>query len=154
MLTAEECIAAGHPHLYGLAERLASGHLADRGEVGILATPPTETREEIQRVALRDYPKRRAAHVDRAWHALSRRERRRTSRDQLGAAYDDTHLAICGTYGIAEPQPEPDQVATDRCAHCDGIVLDWPERTTSSTLPEHLEHIRRRLDEIRGPRGT
>ncbi|HZN74516.1 MAG TPA: replication-relaxation family protein [Micromonosporaceae bacterium] len=150
LLTAEEHLTAAHPRLYRLAARLASGHLADLGELAILATPPTETREQIQHVALGDYPIRRAAAVNCGWQALNRRERRRTSLDQLGAAYDDAHLSICGVCGIAEPQPEPDEVATDRCAHCDGVILDWPQRTTSSTLAEHLELIRRHLDEIRG----
>lgn len=148
LLSAEEHIMAGHPHLYRLAVTLASGRLAGPEEIAILGSPPAETREQIQRRSLGDYPIRRATAVDRAWRALGRRERRRTSRDQLAAAHDDTHLAVCGSCGIAEPQPEPDQTAPDRCVHCDGVLLDWPQRPAFRTVTKHLDTIRQRLSSL------
>jgi len=111
----------------------------------VLYAPPAETRQQIQQEILGDYPTRRTAAVDRDWWGLDRRTRRRTSHEQLAAAYDDAHLLICGTCALVYPQPEANETISDRCAHCDGTLLDWPERATIASLADRLHVIRDRL---------
>lgn len=55
-----------------------------------------------------DYPTRRERAVHTKWASLSRRERWRTSLEELAGRYDDQFLAHCPVCQLAIPTPLPD----------------------------------------------
>jgi hypothetical protein len=40
------------------------------------------------------------------------------------------------------PLPPDGETISSRCAHCDGTLVDWPDRTTATTLAQRLNAIR------------
>lgn len=151
LLAANQHLAAADPHLCLLATILAGGNLASEHETQVLNAPPTRTRQQLQQHVLAEYPARRSTSVDATWHALQRRARRRTGREQLTAAYDDQHLSICDTCEIVYPNTEPQEAFPERCTYCDGALLNWPDRAAVVSLAQRLDAIRHRLDEDRAP---
>lgn len=149
LLAAEEHLAAVEPVVCRLAAVLATGALGAAGDLAVLGAPaPAGGRERLQQHAYGDYPQRRAAAAEAEWRALDRRERRQTSPKQLAARYDAEHLLVCDTCRIAVPLPEPDQPFVERCAYCDGTLLDWDQRGQVPSLAARLDTIRARLAEL------
>ncbi|MGH3714555.1 MAG: replication-relaxation family protein [Micromonosporaceae bacterium] len=144
LLAAHEHLAAAHPNVHQLAEILADCHLAKRYQVEALNTAPTCSHEQLQRDALGNYYQRRDATIDATWRALSWRERRRTSREELAAAHDDEHLLICGTCEIIQLTLSADEHAW-RCPHCSTDLLTWPKRRQVITLTHRIDMLRRHL---------
>jgi hypothetical protein len=142
LLAAEADIADEHPRVCQLAALLAAGRLVSAVQIGLLVRRAEQTRAEIQQDALKGYPARRAAAVDRLRTDLGWRDRRRVACEQLGADYDERHLCICDTCALIYPMAPDSETISSRCAHCDGTLLDWPARTTVTTLAERLNNIR------------
>lgn len=145
LLAARDHIAADHPRLHRLATTLAAGNLLSDNDSVCLNAPPAVTHAEIQQEILGGYHARRSSAVQRHWLNLSHRDRRRVGREQLAAAYDAENLLVCDTCELAYPTAMTDDAGTDRCAHCDGTLLEWRERPTSVALDELLAVIRGRV---------
>ncbi|MFC0533317.1 replication-relaxation family protein [Phytohabitans kaempferiae] len=146
LLAAEEHLAEGDPRVYRLATTLAGGKLASKEEIALLNLPPARRREELQRELFGEYLIRRTAVVDRKWSGFSRRDRRRITREQLAAAYDDDHLLVCETCELMYPQDEPDVPYVAWCRYCDGALLDWPDRDRVVPVSQRVASIRSFLD--------
>jgi hypothetical protein len=43
------------------------------------------------------------------------------------------------------PLPPDDQTMPSRCAHCDGTILNWPDRAASVSLSDLLVVLRDRI---------
>jgi hypothetical protein len=113
LLTAEDDIVDMHPRIFRLATTLAAGTLAGAAEMAVLDEPPVDSRAEAQRRVLADYQSRQADAVNERWSRLGRRERRRSTRDQLKVSYDDQQLLVCDTCALAYPrQPRARPSAT------------------------------------------
>jgi hypothetical protein len=151
------------PTLYGLATKLAAG-LLQPWQVAVL-DQPGRARADVQRQALGDYPDRRQQAVAEQWQHLGWMARRRTTPDELGAAYDEQHLLVCDLCAIVHPRPgepstawssdgwddlgltapEPD-TGPQRCPACEtGTLVDYDRRHQVPTLADRLATIRARL---------
>jgi hypothetical protein len=142
LLAAQVHIAAAHPRLHRLAARLASGDLATAREAAVLDQPPSQTWADIQHKLLADYPARRATAVEARWSELRPRERRRIVPERFEGEYDDQHLCVCGTCALVYPLPSDGGTVPSLCPHCDGTILDWPDRMTITTLAQRLDTLR------------
>lgn len=110
--------------------------------LGRLDQPAEETRAEIQQAILANYHVRRAAAVMRRWSDLGMRDRRRITHEQIETDYDLRNLRTCHTCALVYPLPPDGESFASRCDYCFGTVLEWPDRTTVSTLAERLNAIR------------
>ena len=142
VLAARDDIADTHPRLCRLAAILADEHLANLDEIAGLDAPATERRAQIQQAVLGNYHTRRAAFIDDKWSGLGWPDRRRLTREHLEAQYDEQNLLVCGTCALAYPLPPDGESLASPCAHCDGTILDWPDRSMVS-LSERLDMIRK-----------
>jgi hypothetical protein len=141
LLASTDDIADEHPRVCRLAATLAAGHLASPEAVAALDDSPAQPRAQIQHVLLGDFYGRRAVAVDQQWSALGRRERRHLTRAQIEADYDKRSLHICDTCTLVFPAPVDGSSVHSQCRHCNGTIIDWPDRTTITTLTDRLKTI-------------
>jgi hypothetical protein len=80
--------------------------------------------------------------------------RRRSSVDELAAAYDDEHLVVCDLCGTTSPRPNPDDPEDDDAFYGrDGCYacgtghrrIDYARRGQVPTLAQRLDEIRAQL---------
>jgi hypothetical protein len=154
LLGAGEHLTAADPHLAVYARTLQDGRLLSEGQLATLAEAPKRTREQVQTTALRDYPDRRDEAVRAHWAALSWVARRRTTVDELAAAYDAEHLVVCDLCGTASPRPDLDDPEDDDAfygrdgCHACGTGhrrVDYAHRDQVPTLTQRLDEIRAQL---------
>jgi hypothetical protein len=141
--------ADADPRLCHVAAQLAQGRLLQPGQPADVAGY-RRRRSQVQAAQLGDYPARRDQAVATTWAGLGWRARRRTSREDLAAAYDDRQLLVCEICGILTGRERPEQFydtgEPTRCQACHhGGLLAHARRHDVPTLPARLEPIRHRL---------
>lgn len=142
LLSAEADIADEHPGLLRLAATLAKGRLVDALAITVLEQPAMQSRAEIQQTILGDYTVQRAAAVERQWAALGRRDRCRSSWEEIEADHDDRNLCVCDTCALVYPLPPNGEPISRRCRHCYGTILNWPDRAAVVPFADRLNAIR------------
>ena len=130
LLAAHDHLAAAEPRLCRLIATLADGHLVGDTDIAMLRAAPARTRQRLQDDAWGDYPAEHDAAVEAHRAALRRRDRRLTSREHLGDAYNNEHLIICDIGQLIYLKVGPNTPWEQYCPQCAGAILDWVDRNS------------------------